>query len=247
MLAQGAKQLPEALLRSFTSSSAAGAAAPALAPKAGLLGGLFGGGSRVDVPLNEALPAVPEPPRGAPPKATTAPQTSTLASGIKLATLEVAGPVSSLALFVEGGSIAETAATAGASKVLEAVAFKSTANRSTFRLTRELEKLGASARCTAARDHVAFGVDFVRVNSREAVEMLVDSVVNARYTYWETRDALDVVKEQLAAALRNPNVALNEVLHRAAFEGGLGNGLVVDPSQVRKMRRLRSLRDVQVL
>ena len=227
MLAQGAKQLPEALLRSFTSTSAAAAAAPAL------LGGIFGGGSRIDVPLSEALPGAPEPPRGAPVKATTAPQTSTLASGIKLATLEAASPVSSLALFVEGGSSAETPATAGASKVLEAVAFKSTANRSTFRLTRELEKVGASARCTAARDHVAFGVDFVRVNSREAVEMLVDSVVNARYTYWETRDALDVVKEQLAAALANPNVALNEVLHRAAFDGGLGNSLVVDPSQVR--------------
>jgi processing peptidase subunit alpha len=140
--------------------------------------------------------------------------------------------VSSLALFVEGGSSFETLNMLGASKVLEAVAFKSTLNRSTFRLTRELEKVGAVSRVLASRDSVAFGIDFVRLNSHEAVEMLVDSVVNARYTFWEVRDTVEAVKEQLALQLQNPYVAIKQVLHRAAFDGGLSNSLIVDPSQV---------------
>lgn len=226
MMAQGVKQHLQPLLRSIATSSAPNAAAPAL------LSSIFGSGSRIDVPLNEALPSVAEPPRGTPLKTAPVLQTTALSAGTKLATLESASPVSSLALILPGGSSAETPALAGASKVLEAVAFKSTLNRSTFRLTRELEKLGATARATAGRDHIAFGVDFVKLNSREAVEMLVDSVVNARYTYWEVRDTLDTIKEQLAAQLRNPNVVLSEILHRAAYDGGLGNSLVVDPAVV---------------
>lgn len=232
MQAQGAMQQLQPLLRAFTTSSAACAAPALAAPKTGgLLSSIFGG-SRIDVPLNEPLPSVAEPPRSGVMKSAPVLQTTALSAGTKLATLDSASPVSALGLFVQGGSSFETAATVGASKVLEAVAFKSTANRSTFRLTRELEKLGASVSCVAGREHIAFSIDFVKLNSREAVEMLVDSVVNARYAYWEVRDSLDVVKEQLAEAVRNPSTVLSEVLHRAAFDGGLSNSLIVDPSQV---------------
>ncbi|PNH07965.1 Mitochondrial-processing peptidase subunit alpha [Tetrabaena socialis] len=236
MLAHGSSLLAPALLgaRTIVSSCASASAAPALAlAKPGLLSSIFGlGGSRIDVPLSEKLPAVTEPPRTSTPATRPAVQTSSLSSGVKVATIESVSPLSSLVLFVEGGSSAETSSTAGASKLLEVAAFKATANRSTFRLTRELEKIGATSYCRAGRDHIAFGVDAVRLNQREALEMLADAVVNARYPYWEVRDSLDALKEQLALQLKNPLTTVNEVLHRAAFDGGLGNSLVVDPSLV---------------
>lgn len=233
MQAQGAVQHLQPLLRAFSTSNAV-SAAPALVPKSGgFLSSIFGGGSRIDVPLNEPLPSVAQPPRNGIMKSAPVLQTTQLSAGTKLATLDSVSPVSSLGLFLQGGSSFETSATMGASKVLEAIAFKSaTTNRTTFRLTRELEKLGATASCVASREHLAFSIDFVKLNSREAVEMLVDSVVNAKYSYWEVRDSLDVVKEQLATAMRNPNTVLTEILHRAAYDGSLANSLIVDPSQV---------------
>lgn len=233
MLGQGVASSFQ-LVRSIATSSAASAAAPALAPArgGGFLSGIFGGGSRIDVPLSERLPAVTEPPKTSPPATKPGVQTSSLSSGVRVASLDTASPMASVCIFVEGGASAETASTAGASKVLEICAFKATANRSTFRLTRELEKIGASSYCRAGRDHIAFGIDAVRLNQREAVELLTDAVVNARYTYWEVRDSIDTLKEQLAAQLKNPVTVVNEVLHRAAFDGGLGNTLVVDPAVV---------------
>ncbi|GFR44856.1 hypothetical protein Agub_g6199, partial [Astrephomene gubernaculifera] len=217
MFGSGSTQLAPALVRCIATSSCAASAAPALAPaKSGnLLSSLFGiGCSRVDVPLSERLPSVAEPPRSSVPATKPALKTSSLSSGIKVATIDSVSPVSSLCLFVEGGSSAETASTTGASKVLEIAAFKATANRSTFRLTRELEKIGATAYCRAGRDNIAFGVNAVRLNQREALEVLADAVVNARYTYWEVRDTLETLKEQLAAELKNPLTSVNEVLHR---------------------------------
>ncbi|GIL47716.1 hypothetical protein Vafri_4475 [Volvox africanus] len=232
MLGSGSGQLAPALARCISTSTSAANAAPALA-SSGFLTSIFGlGGSRVDVPLSERLPAVTEPPRSSAPATKPSLQTSSLASGVKVATIDSLSPVSSLVLFVEGGSSAETPSTAGASKVLEIAAFKATTNRSTFRLTRELEKIGATAYCRAGREHVAFGVDAVRVSTREALEILTDAVLNARYPYWEVRDSLETLKEQLATQLKNPVTTVTEVLHRAAFDGGLGNSLVVDPAVV---------------
>lgn len=221
----GVKQQLQPLVRGLATSTPTAAAAPAL------LSSFFSfGGSRIDVPLSETLPAVTTPPRGSAPATKPSLQTSALADGVKLATIDSVSPVSSLAVFVEGGAAAETPSTTGAAKVLAAVAFQATSNRSTFRLTRELEKIGASAYAKAGRDHIAFGVDFVRLNQREALEILSDAVFNARYTYWEVRDTLETVKEQLADALKNPSTVVTEVLHRAAFDGSLGNTVTVDPA-----------------
>lgn len=223
MLGNGMKTQLQPLVRSFVTSSQA---------NGGLLSAFGIGCSRVETPLSEALTSVAQPPRNSAPATKPAPQVSALSSGAKLATVDTVSPVSSLAIVVEGGSAAETAETVGASKVLEAMAFKATSSRTTFRLTRELEKIGATAYAKAGRDSVTFGVDCVRVNTNEAVEILTDAVLNARGTFWEVRDTLEQVKEQLGEQLKNPAVVLDEVLHRAAFEGGLGNTLVVDPAQL---------------
>ena len=54
-----------------------------------------------------------------------------------------------LAIAFEAGRVHEGGATEGAAALLEAMAFKATLNRTTFRLTRELETLGATAQATA--------------------------------------------------------------------------------------------------
>ena len=99
----GVKQQLQPLVRGLATSTPAAAAAPAL------LSSFFSfGGSRIDVPLSETLPTVTAPPRGSALATKPALQTSALADGVKLATIESASPMSSLAVFVEGAMMLAT-------------------------------------------------------------------------------------------------------------------------------------------
>lgn len=215
-----------------TSTGAAMSAAPAVAVKSsGGIASILGfGKSRLDVPLSEALPNVPQPLRSSLPSVAPQLQTSVV-DGTTIATIDKVGsPVSTVAVVLPGGSAYETEATAGASKVLEQLAFKATANRTTFRLTRELEKIGAVAYARAGRDTISFAVDSTRIHTSEATEILLDSVLNPKFNYWEVREAVQVVRDQLAQALTQPANVLAEVVHRAAYDGSLGQPLLLDPS-----------------
>jgi hypothetical protein len=53
--------------------------------------------------------------------------------------------------------------------------------RSTFRLTRELEKYGAAAAALAGRESIAYGVEGTKLQASEVAEMLLDSVLNQRW------------------------------------------------------------------
>ncbi|MEW5299724.1 MAG: hypothetical protein WDW36_002711 [Sanguina aurantia] len=205
--------------------------APILTPKG--IASIFGfTPQRTSTPLDEALPAVVTPERSSVPTVRPVLMTSVMPSGTQLATIDSLSPISSLALFVDTGSIYESEETSGATKLLTSLAFKATTNRTTFRLTRELEKLGCSAHATSGRDFAAFSVEFVRMHAPEAAEILIDSVVNAKLNYWEVRENMEAVKDALAEALKNPANVIGEVLHRAAFDGPLGQPLLVDPSQL---------------
>jgi len=65
------------------------------------------------------------------------------------------GPTATVGIFVDSGSAYETPETTGASHLLEYLAFKSTTNRTSFRITRELEGLGANVVASASREQVS--------------------------------------------------------------------------------------------
>ena len=196
------------------------AAVPAVASK-----GVFGGGNRVDVPLSEPLPGVDVPKYSAP----APPRLETGAiEGVRAAALDAGGPTVAMALYVGAGSANETPASAGAAKVLEYMAFSATANRSTFRLTRELEKYGAGAAALAGREALVYGVEGTKLQTPELAEMLLDAVLNMRLNYWEINDMLPHVQADMEAAHAQPTVLATELLHRAAFSGGLARPLLPD-------------------
>mmetsp|Transcript_13367 Transcript_13367/g.38813 ORF Transcript_13367/g.38813 Transcript_13367/m.38813 type:complete len:490 (-) Transcript_13367:139-1608(-) len=230
-----AKTLLPALVRAISNSNGAKVSSVAVAkssPSGGNFLSLLGFGSaRVTTPLSEPLPGLQPPLKGSVPKTQAKLQSSELA-GVRVASIATPSPVTTVALVVGGGSAVETAATAGASKVLEAMAFKATHDRTTFRVTRELEKIGAVAYAHAGRDHISFAIDAVKLNTPEATEILLDTVLNARLQYHEVRDIMALVKSELSKALANPEYALTEMLHRVAYEGPLGQPLIVDPSTI---------------
>ena len=67
---------------------------------------------------------------------------------------QLQGPTATVGVFVDSGSAYETPETTGASHLLEYLAFKSTTNRTSFRITRELEGMGANVVASASREQV---------------------------------------------------------------------------------------------
>lgn len=89
------EQVPRAAARAFSTSSAALAApAVATAGKKSFLAQLFGSGSRVDVPLTDALPGVVIPDAVPPPAQAPATQLTKLSNGFTVASEDtpVSGP-----------------------------------------------------------------------------------------------------------------------------------------------------------
>lgn len=111
-------------------------------------------------------------------------QTDVLTGGIKAAALDTPGPNVCVAAFVSAGSAAENASNSGVSKLLEYLAFKATANRTTFRLTRELEKYGAAATAFAGREHISYAIEGTKLQSSEITEILLDVMLNQRCVAW---------------------------------------------------------------
>lgn len=85
MLASLARESGLVATRAFSTSTAAQAAVPAVA-KRSFLAQLFGSGSRVDVPLTDALPGVEIPQPVAPSKEAPTTQLTKLSNGATIAT-----------------------------------------------------------------------------------------------------------------------------------------------------------------
>lgn len=56
-----------------------------------------------------------------------------------------------------------------------------------------------------------------------------------RFADWEVRDILETMSEDMAEAASNPAVAVSELLHRAAYSGGLANALLPDASALGRL------------
>eukprot|EP00882_Tetradesmus_deserticola_P001792 GHRQ01001924.1.p1 GENE.GHRQ01001924.1~~GHRQ01001924.1.p1 ORF type:complete len:368 (+),score=180.54 GHRQ01001924.1:230-1333(+) len=112
------------------------------------------------------------------------------------------------------------------------MAFSATSNRTSFRIARELEKYGAVSSCVAGREHIAYVVEGTRLQASEVTEILLDSVLNQKLADWEVSDMLARVEEDLQSAYTNPSLLAHELLHKAAFNGGLSNSLLPDPASL---------------
>lgn len=155
---------------------------------------------------------------------------TTLGNGLKIASQNIAGPTSTIGVFIDSGSKNESPFCTGASHLLERMAFKSTANRSHFRLVREVEAIGGNVVANASREQMCYTGDAIRTFMPEMVELLVDTVRNPLFNEWEVQEQLAKVKAETAEMVGNPQVAIYEALHSAGYVGGLGQPLMAPES-----------------
>ncbi|KAG0592382.1 hypothetical protein M758_1G241900 [Ceratodon purpureus] len=160
---------------------------------------------------------------------------TTLGNGLRIASENVSGPTSTIGIFIDSGSKNESPFCTGASHLLERMAFKSTVNRSHFRLVREMEAIGGNVMANASRETMCYTGDAIKTFMPELVELLVDTVRNPLFNEWEVQEQLAKVKAETAEAVHNPQVMLYEALHSAGFIGGLGQPLMAPESTLGRL------------
>jgi processing peptidase subunit alpha len=160
---------------------------------------------------------------------------TTLANGVKIASEMIAGPTSTIGIFIDSGSKNETPYCTGASHLLERMAFKSTANRSHFRLVREVEAIGGNVMANASREQMCYTGDTIKTFMPEMVELLVDTVRNPLFNEWEVQEQLAKAKAEIAELANNPQVAIYEAIHSAGYVGGLGQPLMAPESSLGRL------------
>merc|ERR1719470_519870 len=97
-------------------------------------------------------------------------------------------------------------------------------------VSRNLQQAGASMVCTQGREHTLYTVQATRDQTDVAVEYLTDVVSNQAFKPWEVSRSVPRMKVELAT--QSPATQAVELLHQAAFRGGLGNSLYSAPAKV---------------
>lgn len=118
---------------------------------------------------------------------------TTLSNGLKIASETSSNPAASIGLYLDCGSIYETPLTSGASHLLERMAFKSTVNRSHFRIVREIEAIGGNIGASASREQMGYTFDALKTYVPQMIELLVDCVRNPAFLDWEVNEEVFII------------------------------------------------------
>uniref|UniRef100_A0A383V7X6 Alpha-MPP n=1 Tax=Tetradesmus obliquus TaxID=3088 RepID=A0A383V7X6_TETOB len=135
------------------------------------------------------------------------------------------GPTASMGIYINSGSIYETASSTGASAMLECLAFKATRHRDTLRVMKEVEQMGANIAANGSREQMSYTIDCLRSHAPAALELLADCVLNPAFLPHEIEEQ----KMRMQMLLSLPDVQLtllSEKLLRSAYEGALSQPLI---------------------
>ncbi|KAE9621392.1 hypothetical protein Lal_00032090 [Lupinus albus] len=160
---------------------------------------------------------------------------TTLSNGLKIASETSPNPAASIGLYLDSGSIYETPLSSGASHLLERMAFKSTTNRSHFRIVREVEAIGGNIGASASREQMGYTFDALKTYVPQMVELLVDCVRNPAFLDWEVNEELRKVKAELGELSNNPQGLLLEAIHSAGYSGSLAYPLLAPEAALNRL------------
>lgn len=233
---RSATQAPQRLL-------ASAASAPPLMWR--LAHGLFDS----ETSMVEKFPGVPDTVEISPPVPSSV-EITTLSNGVRVASQDLGGPVSALGLFVSAGSRNETPYSAGVTHALERLAYKGSAERSRYRMVRDMERTGALFSAAASRETIAYCAEGLRAQTPDVLNIMAEAafrpVVSVREQGTPEYDAaiaeLETQKGAMKALLEEHQQdaagRVTEAIHAAAFHGNtLGKLLLRFAFSFRRMRR----------
>ncbi|KAF2016743.1 LuxS/MPP-like metallohydrolase [Aaosphaeria arxii CBS 175.79] len=144
------------------------------------------------------------------------------AKGVKFASRDFAGPTTTLALVSKAGTRYQPLP--GLTEGLAAFAFRNTERRSTLRIVRESELLGAEVRAYHTRENLVLEAKFLRDDLPYYVELLGEVASQSKFDqYVYKEEVLPLIIAAHKRFLANPaEMAVNSA-HSLAFHRGLGN------------------------
>lgn len=172
--------------------------------------------SAAQVPPQLEFPGIPKlQPFSAKPKPKT--ETTTLPNGLRVVSEETYRASSSLGLFVDAGSRYETDANNGISHLLEHMAFKTTQNRSSLRVVRDVEDMGGNVGAASAREYMVFTADVLRSNLDKATELVAETALKPKFTQWDIDDQRKIIRYELEEMEKNAQAMVTEMIFQAAY------------------------------
>ncbi|KAF2811929.1 LuxS/MPP-like metallohydrolase [Mytilinidion resinicola] len=143
------------------------------------------------------------------------------ASGVKIASRDLAGPTTTLALVAKAGTRYQLLP--GLTEGLEKFAFRGTERRSALRIVRESELLGAELESYHSRENLVIGAKFLRDDLPYFVELLAEVASSTKYLpHVYTEEVLPLIQLAHKKFLASPKAIALSSAHSLAFHRGLG-------------------------
>ncbi len=137
-----------------------------------------------------------------------------LDNGLTVATAEMPHMASvSLGLWIGVGSRCETKKLNGASHLIEHMLFKGTRRRSASEISQAVEGLGGYLNAFTSEDMTCFHAKACQEHFPDVLDVLMDMFLHSRFTPEDIRKEREVIKEEMAMYLDEPQHQVQELLN----------------------------------
>ncbi|KAI1000904.1 Mitochondrial-processing peptidase subunit beta [Podosphaera aphanis] len=166
-------------------------------------------------------------------------ETTTLSNGLTIATeYSPWAQTSTVGVWIDAGSRAETDKTNGTAHFLEHLAFKGTSNRTQQQLELEIENMGGHLNAYTSRENTVYYAKAFNADVPQTVDILSDILQNSKLE----RSAIDRERDVILRESEEVDKQLEEVvfdhLHATAFQGQpLGRTILGPAENIKTIQR----------
>lgn len=143
-----------------------------------------------------------------------------LPNGVRLLTQAVpAVRTAAVGIYIGTGSRYETAAENGAAHFLEHMAFKSTLNRSTQEIARQIDSIGGHVNAYTTKETTCFYARCLDSHLSQAIDLLCDMLLCPAFLQEEVDTERGVILEEIGMYRDTPEDLVSERLNAAVYKG----------------------------
>jgi len=140
---------------------------------------------------------------------------TTLPNGIRVASRETFGEVTSVGVFLDAGVRSEAMEMPGATHLVESLALSGTKKRPQAKLESEVESLGAVLGMSAGREQTSYTMSLFNKDIKQGVDILADLVTDVPVANL-TKEKEAIVRK-LQETEKPPRAVIDDRLHKCAF------------------------------
>jgi predicted Zn-dependent peptidase len=150
---------------------------------------------------------------------------------------------SALGVWVDAGARHERPDEHGLSHLLEHMAFKGTATRSTRDIAEEIEAVGGELNAATGLESTSYFARVLKGDEAVALELIADILQNSTFADEELEKEREVILQEIAGTQDSPDDIVFDLVHDAAFpDQAAGRTILGTPQSVKSISR-NKLRD----